>query len=351
MGLIMKKKVYYALSLLLFISLPVFSESNPAAFLNTGVGARAMGLGGAYVSISDDPTAVYWNPAGLAKVKRLSFCAMGQSVPTSKWDTLNAITPSYQFIGITFPLKAFEIINLLGSNNTFGVGYISNNLGGVSYTNINGSGNIARDTFDDNENAYFISYGFSLLDMERINFGGTFKYITQEFTKIEGARAMGYDMDIGVLYQLDRYTNIAAVLQRGVELSWDNGHKDSGAFSTRFGASKKFFIVSPLSILGSADVVQKQNTPLTGYFGAELGFAPDFLGEIFGFEGAYARLGLDGFALENRYDYKDKLNNNLNYTAGLGVKVSYFGFGIHLDYVLGSYRLGGKDRFSLSFYY
>jgi hypothetical protein len=36
------------------------------AFLKIGVGARAMGMGSAYVAVADDPTALYWNPAGLA---------------------------------------------------------------------------------------------------------------------------------------------------------------------------------------------------------------------------------------------------------------------------------------------
>src|SRR5882672_12002483 len=35
------------------------------AFLKLGVGARPMGMGSAYVALADDPTAVYWNPAGL----------------------------------------------------------------------------------------------------------------------------------------------------------------------------------------------------------------------------------------------------------------------------------------------
>lgn len=38
------------------------------AFLKLGVGARAMGLGSAYVALADDPTAIYWNPAGLAAI-------------------------------------------------------------------------------------------------------------------------------------------------------------------------------------------------------------------------------------------------------------------------------------------
>jgi hypothetical protein len=36
--------------------------------LSMGVGARATGLGGAFVSISDDASAVYWNPAGLTDI-------------------------------------------------------------------------------------------------------------------------------------------------------------------------------------------------------------------------------------------------------------------------------------------
>nr|HPI73656.1 hypothetical protein [bacterium] len=37
-----------------------------AAFLEIGVGARAMAMGGAYTSIANDATALYWNPAGIA---------------------------------------------------------------------------------------------------------------------------------------------------------------------------------------------------------------------------------------------------------------------------------------------
>ena len=35
-----------------------------------GVGVRAMGMGGAFVGVADDFTAMYWNPAGLAQMQR-----------------------------------------------------------------------------------------------------------------------------------------------------------------------------------------------------------------------------------------------------------------------------------------
>ncbi len=43
------------------------------SMLNSGVGARAIGLGLAYIGVSDDYSAVFWNPAGLAQIRRFEF--------------------------------------------------------------------------------------------------------------------------------------------------------------------------------------------------------------------------------------------------------------------------------------
>ncbi|MDQ4139549.1 MAG: hypothetical protein M3142_03400, partial [Bacteroidota bacterium] len=47
------------------ISAPKYSNE----FLNLGIGGRALGMGNVQVSITDDATAGYWNPAGLLQVK------------------------------------------------------------------------------------------------------------------------------------------------------------------------------------------------------------------------------------------------------------------------------------------
>jgi hypothetical protein len=53
------------------------AAGNPGfAFLNLGVGARAMGMGSAYVALADDPTALYWNPAGLAGAEGAQLIVM-----------------------------------------------------------------------------------------------------------------------------------------------------------------------------------------------------------------------------------------------------------------------------------
>jgi hypothetical protein len=37
--------------------------------LGMGIGARAIGMAGAFVSIADDASAIFWNPSGLTQVK------------------------------------------------------------------------------------------------------------------------------------------------------------------------------------------------------------------------------------------------------------------------------------------
>ena len=44
-----------------------WSAQYTGAFLETGLGARAAGMGGAFSALADDPAAAYWNPAGLIR--------------------------------------------------------------------------------------------------------------------------------------------------------------------------------------------------------------------------------------------------------------------------------------------
>lgn len=50
------------------------AQTEEIAVGNTfGLGARAMGMGGAFVSIADDFTTLYWNPAGLAQIRKFEL--------------------------------------------------------------------------------------------------------------------------------------------------------------------------------------------------------------------------------------------------------------------------------------
>lgn len=44
--------------------------TSSGTFLRIGVGARAVGMGETFVAVANDPSAIYWNPAGLASLQR-----------------------------------------------------------------------------------------------------------------------------------------------------------------------------------------------------------------------------------------------------------------------------------------
>ncbi|MCX8125456.1 MAG: PorV/PorQ family protein, partial [Spirochaetes bacterium] len=71
-------KAFHITVFLILLSNKIFSQSGgqPGQFLSYGVGARALGMGGAFYAISDDATAAYWNPAALSALERKEFSFM-----------------------------------------------------------------------------------------------------------------------------------------------------------------------------------------------------------------------------------------------------------------------------------
>jgi len=66
-----------------------------ANFLKIGVGAKAAAMGGAFTALADDGTALYWNPAGLAQIKKTEILAM-----YNKW--FQEVKQGY--LSLAFPL-------------------------------------------------------------------------------------------------------------------------------------------------------------------------------------------------------------------------------------------------------
>jgi len=61
---------------IIFIYFIVLSVSAFGAFPDIGLGARPMGMGGAFVALADDANGLFWNPAGLSQIKRAEFSSM-----------------------------------------------------------------------------------------------------------------------------------------------------------------------------------------------------------------------------------------------------------------------------------
>ena len=71
--------------------------SSAAAMLGIGIGARAEALGGAFVAIADDPSALYWNPAGITQVSSISL-----QVTKADW----FVDTDFSSLGLIVPLQS-----------------------------------------------------------------------------------------------------------------------------------------------------------------------------------------------------------------------------------------------------
>lgn len=147
-----------------------------APFLEMGVGARAIGMGGAFVSTADDATALYWNPAGLGRLSRTEILFVHTNwIADIKFDFAGGVVP-------------------LGRIGTVGASITSLSMDEMKVRTIDkpeGTGEF----FNVGDLALMISYGFNLTDRFSIGFNG--KYIYQKIWK---ETAQGFSVDIGTLF-------------------------------------------------------------------------------------------------------------------------------------------------------
>jgi hypothetical protein len=80
-----------------------------------GSGSRALGMGNAYIGVSDDYSASVWNPAGLAQMRRLEVMGGISSTGMSNESTFRGITKSSDIsaaaldnIGFVFPFPTVQ---------------------------------------------------------------------------------------------------------------------------------------------------------------------------------------------------------------------------------------------------
>lgn len=150
-----------------------------AQFLQIPIGARAEAMAGAVMGYIDDASSVFWNPAGMVKVKNVEvfFSYMD-------WFTL-------------FDHSAASIVFNIEDVGAFGASLIIFNTREMEITTElepNGTGRF----FDAGDMAIGVSYAKYLTD--RFSVGLTAKYIYQQ---IWNETATGFAFDIGTQYRLD----------------------------------------------------------------------------------------------------------------------------------------------------
>ena len=79
------------ISIVLVFATGTQAGNGAAAFLKIPVGARAAAMGGAYVAVVNDASAVYWNPAGLASFQRFAVTSSMLSTKIGNIDIIDKL--------------------------------------------------------------------------------------------------------------------------------------------------------------------------------------------------------------------------------------------------------------------
>jgi len=147
-----------------------------ANFLEIGVGAKAIAMGGAFTAIADDPSAMYWNVGGIAKYGRTSFF-----FNHSEW----IANTNFDFIAGIFPISSFA---------TVGVSVTALTMSDMQVTTVlepEGTGQM----FDAGDYAFSLAFAMNLTD--RFSIGINPKFVHQFIWDMS---ANGFAIDLGVLY-------------------------------------------------------------------------------------------------------------------------------------------------------
>ena len=144
-------------------------------FMELGIGARALGMGNAFIGLADDATSVYWNPSGLTKAKKKELFLMRSG------DFNDAVTVNSGMIA--YPLK----------NCTIGAGVYAVGVSGIPLTDtINVETAIETGTISATDYVCYFSFAKPL---GVLNVGTSFKYIYRDWSI---ATAEGMSVDLGM---------------------------------------------------------------------------------------------------------------------------------------------------------
>ncbi|WP_422008707.1 hypothetical protein [Roseivirga pacifica] len=353
----MKNKVFHLLIGVLFISLflpapqaqaqetPKYSNE----FLAIGVGARALAMSNAVTAITDDVTAVYWNPAALTDIEhRYQF--------SFQHAAYFAGVANYDYIGAAMAVDTDSHIGLamirLGIDDIPDTRLLFDSNGRINYDNIN--------FFSAADMAFVFSYarGVSFISGDNfaegggLTFGVSIKVVRRKVGDF--AHAWGFGADISTKYRYNDWdfglmlrditTTFNAWTINSEELrevfNQTNNEIPSNSLELTLpkmiaGAARKFQINKKIGALASADVVftfdGRRNTVVKSRavsIDPQMGFEFDYEKKY------YLRMGIGNFQRVKEFTTGDVTSDETFWSfqpnMGVGLKLEDF----TIDYAL-----------------
>lgn len=176
-------------------------------FLNIGVGARAHGMAGSVAATTDDITAAYWNPAGLAKIKVPAQVSAMRASWFGGIANYDYIAGGKRFSDDNNSYAAMSLIRM-------GIDNIPNTLnligpdGSVNYDNVT--------EFSASDYAFLMSYAQDV-GRSGLSVGGTAKVIYRSIGSF--GSAIGFGFDLGAMYDTGNLK--LGLMLRDISTTWN----------------------------------------------------------------------------------------------------------------------------------
>ena len=312
-----------------FAQKPMRAGTTTANFLEIGYGAAGSAVGDAYVSLANDVSAIYWNPAGLAQLSRSEVMFV-----TQPWIVGMNIT--FGAVGIVVP-----------SFGTIGASLIMMDYGDMDVTTMTkpeGTG----ERFSSRDMALTISYARSLTEWFSVGTSG--KYVS---STIWHENASAFAFDLGVLIKTDFFSPTGgnehglkigmSISNYGTTLKYDgldlltpidvdpnsagNYQSAPGRLSTqewemplifRIGASVTPILTDMHEITLSVDALHPNNNSESVNVGAQYSLAFPSFGKLF-LRGGYKAL----FMEDSQYGASFGVGLQIDMMSNQSVKVEY----------------------------
>jgi hypothetical protein len=307
------KNIGSILGIILIVLLAICGTGNAYAADKTAidvssvaVGARPISLGGSYIALADDASAVFTNPAGIGMYNNISFTSMSTQLLT---------VVNYQMAAFAYPTEY----------GNFGIGYIGINSPAGTYTYMAGSDTVEAGEITYFKNLFVLTYGNDISEFvadrfyietnkPKVSYGVSLKMAMEGLSgSVPNApNAQGYMADAGLLYKYSDSLSFGAKLQNFTSaIDWSTGLKESMPSIFKLGTAWK--ALSGVTLLMDTDMAMggKEQTLLHG--GVEWQVYP-MLAIRTGFDQREQSIDDDTTAIMTAY------------TAGIGVMYDGFRF-------------------------
>ncbi len=228
-------------------------------------GSRPLGMGGAFIGLSNDVNSAFYNPGGLpwakgisVNVRDLNNVSASQAYPTGYGSTLGIAVVQKGALGV--PMQNGQAADFTSSVLVLSAGTKLSALPPLSENKI----------------------------AQNLGFGVNLKTLLGQTLRETGGTdrtAQGWELDLGMLYRLNRFTSIGFsgsnllpnnFMGSGGKLSWDNGISEAAPAFIRLGGSMKVIgdVWSPLYVEDQEltidlDIESMKAISPTTYIGAE----------------------------------------------------------------------------------